>query len=160
MENIAKKCILSFRSQMQQKSNIQLVSIKVYIPKYDAEMIAKYIEENYPQYKSHPKGVHHLAIGYREKIAPKKSLEPGKMVRDIAEEIVEIFLSKTQVDKDIKVERMKISLPLECDVNEVITCIHEEYSKEYEIHVKESNELSIGCVSKNPIANWSLVRYF
>lgn len=69
-EDFAEEVVELFREQSRRKGNIQLLSIKVILPKgADTDSISNYIAENYPEYKvvSKEQGLYPIvAIGYKE----------------------------------------------------------------------------------------------
>lgn len=69
IKEVAKDAIALLGSQPRQLGEVKLLSIKVSLPLgCDAEEVANYIVENYPQYKAHPKDGGNgqiLAVGYR-----------------------------------------------------------------------------------------------
>ena len=67
--NIALDVVALFQSQTQHKGSVRLRSIKVALPNgCDANEVANWIVDNYPQYKAHSKDSAEgpmLAIGHR-----------------------------------------------------------------------------------------------
>lgn len=69
IQQVAKDVVELLESQQRCKGGVKLLSIKVSLPKeLNAEDVANFIVDNYPQYKAHSKeggNGHILAIGYR-----------------------------------------------------------------------------------------------
>ena len=69
--DVAEEVVQLFREQTEKEGNIQLLSIKVILPRdADADSISNYIVENYPEYKARFKSQGEypvIAIGYKQK---------------------------------------------------------------------------------------------